>query len=67
MPNQQLPVLELQNGTKMGQSNSILRYLGMKYGYYPEDPIASYKCDMICDEYFDVFQKLYMIFFTPEN
>ena len=55
MPNQQLPVLELQNGTKMGQSNSILRYLGMKYGYYPEDPIASYKCDMICDEYFDVF------------
>ena len=58
MPNQQVPCLEV-NGKKMGQSNSILRYLGMKLGYYPEDPIKAYECDMLCDAFADVQGKVY--------
>ena len=33
----QLPALELPDGRLIVQSNSIVRYLGRLYGYYPED------------------------------
>ena len=31
----------------MNQSIDILRFLGIKYGYYPKDPMAAYKVDQI--------------------
>jgi glutathione S-transferase len=41
MPNGQLPVLELANGKKMGQSGAILRFIGMNHGYYPDDVVTA--------------------------
>ena len=38
MPNKQIPAIEFKDGDKVGQSHAILRFLGLKYGYYPEDP-----------------------------
>jgi len=32
-----VPNLELKDGTKIGNTNAIVRFLGSKHGYYPED------------------------------
>ena len=42
----QVPMLEM-DGEKFSQSYSILRLLGRKYGYYPEDSIQAYKVDSV--------------------
>ena len=43
MPGGQVPALEFsKTGKKMGQSRSMLRYLGRKFGYYPKDPLLAY-------------------------
>ena len=39
MPGGVVPVLEFPNGHMQGQSNTILRFLGQKHGYYPKDPV----------------------------
>lgn len=49
MPGKKVPILELQDGSKLGQSISILRYLGKKHGYYPEDALEAHKCDYLID------------------
>ena len=33
IPEGQLPCLELKDGSKMGQSKAIMRFLGAKHGY----------------------------------
>ena len=65
MPNGQLPVLELANGKKMGQSGAILRYLGMNHGYYPDDPLEAQECDEFMDGYADILAKVYKPHFEP--
>ena len=47
----------------MGQTLAILRYLGMMYGYYPEDPDLAWECDALMDGYNDIIGKLYPPFF----
>ena len=66
MPNQQVPCLELANGKKYGQSNSILRFVGMKHGYYPTDPVQAAEADTLCDTYLDFFQKIPSIYFAGD-
>ena len=39
----QVPMLELDDGTKLFQSGPIVRYLGHKYNLMPTDPIANYR------------------------
>ena len=39
----------------------------MKHGYYPEDPMAAYECDMLCDAYADVLAKIYKPHFVEEE
>ena len=51
----------------MGQSNSILRYLGMKLGYYPEDPLQAYESDMLCDSFADVQGVVYKPQFAQDE
>ena len=36
-PNGQLPYIKFEDGSKMHQSASIVRWLGEVYGYYPEE------------------------------
>ena len=55
MPGGTMPCLELSDGTKMGQSKAIMRYLGGKHGYQPHDALAAYKSDSISDAYHDFF------------
>ena len=51
-----LPQWEHRDGTfKGGQARSVMRFLGLKYGYYPDDPLRAQECDMIVDGYYDVF------------
>jgi glutathione S-transferase len=40
----QLPVLE-DHGRLLGESQSILRYIGKKYDYYPSDELEAWKVD----------------------
>ena len=67
MPNQQIPCLELPGGKKMGQSMAILRFVGMKHGYYPTDLLEAHKADELCDGYSDVGGKVYKPHFMPEG
>ena len=53
-PNGQIPCLEFADGRKMGQSISMLRYLGKTHGCYPTDEFQQYECDQICDNYADL-------------
>ena len=64
MPSNQVPVLELNNGVKLGQTLAILRYLGMQHGYYPKDPLEAQHVDEICDGFADVLAVIYKPHFT---
>ena len=35
----------------------MLRFLGIKHGYYPEDPMMAYQNDFLTDMYYDFFDK----------
>ena len=48
-----MPVLELNDGTKMGETKAIMRYLGTSYGLYPTDPMQAYMIDSLLDGYDD--------------
>ena len=64
----QLPGLEWEDGTMMTQTFSILRALGMKYGYYPTgDPTQMWLCDSTIDAVYDLFPKASDIFFKPTD
>jgi glutathione S-transferase len=54
LPFGQVPVLEVAEGTFIGQSAAIVRYLGKRSGLYPEDPIAAAVVDSIMDEETDL-------------
>lgn len=67
VPNRQLPCIELPNGKQMSQSLALTRFLGKKYGYYPEDPMEAYECDMLCDSYNDLLGKVYKPYFVSDE
>lgn len=58
MPGGVMPCLELKDGTRMGQTLAILRFLGHTYGYYPENHDTAWQCDALCDGMADIFGKL---------
>ena len=41
------PFLELEDGTCIGQSSAIERYVGKAGGFYPDDPLQAARVDMI--------------------
>ena len=55
MVNNQVPTLQLSDGSKIGQAESILRFLGKEHGYYPEDPVEAHKVDYLIDSFYDKF------------
>ena len=61
MPGGTVPCLEGKNGKRMGETLALLRFLGHKHGYYPEDPALAWECDALMDGLNDIFPKL----FTP--
>ena len=68
MPNHQVPCLELKDGTKMGQSIALTRYLGAKHGYYPSaDALTAFHIDQLIDRYQDVGTTIYKPQFMKEQ
>ena len=67
MPNGQCPCLELNDGTKMGQSIAIARYLASVHGYYPKDPMEAYQVDQLVDRYQDVSGTIYKPLFIKDQ
>ena len=58
-----MPVLETDDGKKLGQTVAIARYLGKKYGYYPEDAYDAWRVDSLIDGFQDVQQVFAKIHF----
>ena len=48
-PIKEMPILELADGTMMGQSMAIGRYIAKKFGYYPDDAETAYHIDNCID------------------
>ena len=47
----QVPMVELDDGTKLCQTNAILGYLAHLYGFKPEDPFMVYWGEAILTYY----------------
>ena len=48
-PNGKMPFLTLRDGSKLGESYAIGRYLGSVHGYYPADPRLAYEVDYLLE------------------
>jgi glutathione S-transferase len=62
MPDGVTPAIRFKHNGKeklIGQSVSMLRFLGRVYGYYPADPLQAYKVDCFVATYADVIGKFY--------
>lgn len=56
VPYNQLPVLEVGEGTFIGQSSAILRYVGAYAGLYPtNDHVLAAVIDSLLDQEVDMF------------
>ena len=62
----QVPMLETEDGKTYCQSWSILRFLGRKYGYYPEDPETAWKIDSTIDAMEDYLNAYYKVAFEKD-
>ena len=60
MPRGQVPALELEDGTKLGQAVACLRYLSSKLGYTPADDMEKWHCDNIIDMYSEIIGDMYI-------
>ena len=61
----QLPAIE-SNGKVYAQSGAILRYLGLRYGYYPvADAELAWRVDSTLDSQEDMVQAYYKAAFAP--
>lgn len=58
VPGNQVPALQLEDETMMGQSVAIATYLGKELGYYPTDVMKAYECDALIQIFGDRFTPL---------
>ena len=62
-----LPVVEM-DGMAMPETRSILRYICLKNGHHPTDPVPNYKVNQILDHFYDIEVAFYNAgFFTKEE
>ena len=59
MPNNAMPVLELCDGTRIGQAACVNRYIARQCNYYPWDAMECAKMEFICECYKDIFDSLF--------
>lgn len=62
-----LPAIEFPDGKIFNQSNALLRYFGMRYGYYPLDIKEQYEVDMLIDFFNEIFLDLVNPFIAPDQ
>lgn len=53
-----MPNIEWKDGTRIGSTNALVRMLGAKYGYYPEDAMMAYQNDFLMDLNADYWDKM---------
>ena len=54
-----LPLCVFPDGREFNQAQTLMRYFGVKYGYYPEGDLhKQYECDMICDSFYELLKPL---------
>ena len=63
----QVPMLETEDGKNLVQSWAILRFLGRKYGYYPEDPETAWKIDSTIDAVEDYLNAYFKVNFEKDE
>ena len=63
----QVPMLETDDGKHLVQSWAILRFLGRKYGYYPEDPETAWKIDSTIDAVEDYLNAYFKFHFESNE
>ncbi len=49
LPTDTLPMLELPDGTRIGQSNTLLRWAGAQAGLTPTDPVEALEVESLLD------------------
>jgi glutathione S-transferase len=54
------------DGKWLTQSQSILRYLGKLYNYYPEDPALGWRIDSTIDSLGDIYNQFARAKFNPD-
>ena len=60
----QLPVLVWpEDGAYLTQSNAILRALGIRFGYYPTDPMERWQVDSTLDAIADIYELVAKCYF----
>ena len=59
-----MPLVETEDGKKLGQTNSIIRYLAKRFGYYPEDAYDAWRAESLIDGLMDVHLALYAVHFN---
>ena len=57
----------MKHGVKMGESTSIARFVGRKYGYYPLETVDAFECDWLVDTYKDVMEEAGKVFFIKDE
>ena len=60
----QMPVLE-KDGKFYSQSTAILRMVCLENGFYPKDPVDSWKVESMNDSFVDVMNPIFGLFFNP--
>ena len=62
----QAPLMNI-DGKSLIQSMAILRFIGRKYGYYPEDAYQAYLVDLIMDAQGDYINEYAKFYFAKDN
>jgi len=62
-----MPVIEFKDGSKIGQSQAVMRYLGKCYGYYPKDSLMAAKVDFMVENFIGISAKMKEPKGTPEE
>lgn len=60
-----LPILVRPDGQMFNQAQTLMRYIGKKYGYYPADAKDAYEVDKLSDDFYDKFNALFGPGFCP--
>lgn len=66
MPNGTVPILELDDGTKLCQQSAIIRYIGAVHGYYPMDPDQAIQVDILMEYANEFMGKAFPIAMIPD-
>ena len=65
----QVPMLELDDGSKLFQTDAVLFYLARLHGFMPEDPLQNHNGHAMMSSYNEDFvqKKMYPVMFMPEG